>query len=552
MLAGQIIKELDGLVKIMGSKEVRIIFEGEDASTDGNNVYLPSLSLLKNLSSKQVSVLRGLFDHECGHIRHTDFEAVEHSYNNKNSEVISLLFNVIEDCRINSIVSKEMPGAKINLETLFEDSINKIVNALEEIEKTENHKWLSSEKFWAPLSIFLTDGEKYNFSFESYKNLLKRIPLSLRNKAKLLQREIEEAKNSFEALDAAIHAAHIFGLTPDKLTKEEEELYEEIIEFFKKTLLTYEIAKNSLLSESDYQENHSEKSNPITKLPNHESDIYKIYSTEFDLISSSKYKGLRLKSKLKPELVRNLQLLVQTECAGFRELSELGKRIDPKSLVKAYKGESKVFLKKTLDKDIDTAIGILVDASGSMWGEKINMASLAAFELAAGLESFPISLEVAYFRTGKGIRFKNKNIGLGQGYRLVANELHIVKSWHQSTRQRNKYFSGMEKDVGGANADGESLLEFSNRIAVRPEKRKIIIVLSDGLPSCGVGYPAEEIFLKKAIKNITTRNIKLGAIGINCDHVRNYYPIYSEIKNIEKLPTALGDLTEKMLRISIS
>ena len=49
--------------------------------------------------------------------------------------------------------------------------------------------------------------------------------------------------------------------------------------------------------------------------------------------------------------------MIQTECRGFRTISDTGKKIDPKSLVKAYQGIPNVFLQKTSDRDIDTAMG---------------------------------------------------------------------------------------------------------------------------------------------------------------------------------------------------
>ena len=78
-----------------------------------------------------------------------------------------------------------------------------------------------------------------------------------------------------------------------------------------------------------------------------------------------------------------------------------------------------------------------------------------------------------------------------------------------------------------------------------------MIVLSDGLPACGVGYPSERDFLIQSINNIISRGIDIGAIGIISECVEEFYPIYSVVNEVNDLPLALADICKKMLRDSM-
>ena len=82
-------------------------------------------------------------------------------------------------------------------------------------------------------------------------------------------------------------------------------------------------------------------------------------------------------------------------------------------------------------------------------------------------------------------------------------------------------------------------------------KKKIMIVLSDGLPACGGGYPSERDFLIQSINNIISRGIDIGAIGIISECVEEFYPIYSVVNEVNDLPLALADICKKMLRDSM-
>ena len=97
MLAGQLIKEINGLVKILTNDDnMSVQFHENESCTDGQTIVLPEISLTETLTKKRVSAIRGLVDHECGHVRHTDMETMGIAEERNNSRMLKLLLNVID------------------------------------------------------------------------------------------------------------------------------------------------------------------------------------------------------------------------------------------------------------------------------------------------------------------------------------------------------------------------------------------------------------------------------------------------------------------------
>ena len=97
-----------GVVQIQGTK----------AGTTGHSTVLP----LGNMEDPEyLDMLEGMMDHENGHCKHTDF-SVWHSIRNK---LVQQLTNIFEDVRIEKLVAREYPGAKINLLKLVQVAIKR-------------------------------------------------------------------------------------------------------------------------------------------------------------------------------------------------------------------------------------------------------------------------------------------------------------------------------------------------------------------------------------------------------------------------------------------
>ena len=182
----------------------------------------------------------------------------------------------------------------------------------------------------------------------------------------------------------------------------------------------------------------------------------------------------------------------------------------------------------------DTIVTLLIDNSGSMRGRPISVAAVSADILARTLERCAVKVEILGFttRAWKGGQAREAWLAAGKPAnpgRL--NDLrHIVyKAADAPWRRARKNLGLMLREgILKENIDGEALLWAHNRTIGRPERRKILMVISDGAPvddstlSVNPGNYLEK-HLRDAIGWIETMSpVQLLAIGIGHDVTRYY------------------------------
>ena len=198
----------------------------------------------------------------------------------------------------------------------------------------------------------------------------------------------------------------------------------------------------------------------------------------------------------------------------------------------------------------DTVVTLLIDNSGSMHGRSIVVAASCADILANTLERCGVSVEVLGFttRAWKGGQSRNKWVIAGQSPnpgRL--NDLrHIIYKGADTPwrRGRNNLGLMLRKGLLKENVDGEALTWAYQRIMARPEKRKILMVISDGAPiddSTLSSNPGK--FLERHLQEVIKRvegdpEVELTAIGIGHD-VTQYYHRAATIANVSELANAM-------------
>ena len=198
----------------------------------------------------------------------------------------------------------------------------------------------------------------------------------------------------------------------------------------------------------------------------------------------------------------------------------------------------------------------MIDNSGSMRGRPITVAALCSDILAKTLERCLIKTEILGFTTKawKGGASREKWIKEGKPSnpgRL--NDLrHIVYKSADSPSRRSKQNLGLllREGILKENIDGEALVWANNRLKNRQEKRKILIVISDGAPvddstlSVNPGNYLERN-LRDVINQIESKKeIELVAIGIGHD-VSRYYSKAITIMDVDQLgEVLLNELSE--------
>ncbi len=232
---------------------------------------------------------------------------------------------------------------------------------------------------------------------------------------------------------------------------------------------------------------------------------------------------------------------------GVLDASRLAQVIvDPTSPL-AYKREKEMDFR-------DTVVTMLIDSSGSMRGRSITIAAMCADILGRTLERCSVRVEILGFTTcaWRGGQSREQWIAAGKPSnpgRL--NDLrHIVykaadDTWHRSRKNLGLM---MREELLKENIDGEALIWAHNRLVTRMEERKVLMVISDGLPvdnSTLLVNPSNylEQHLKYAIETIETSSpVELIAVGIGHD-VTYHYRRAVTITDAEQLG---GAMTEQL------
>jgi cobaltochelatase CobT len=205
----------------------------------------------------------------------------------------------------------------------------------------------------------------------------------------------------------------------------------------------------------------------------------------------------------------------------------------------------------------DTIVTLLLDNSGSMRGRPIMVAACCADILARTLERCGVKVEILGFttRAWKGGQAREAWLAAGKPAnpgRL--NDLrHIIYKPADSPWRRAKRSLAlmMREGLLKENIDGEALAWAHRRLLGRAERRRILMMISDGAPvddstlSVNTGSYLEQ-HLRQVIEEIETRSpVELIAIGIGHD-VTRYYRRAVTITD----PTELaGAMTDKLVEL---
>jgi cobaltochelatase CobT len=200
----------------------------------------------------------------------------------------------------------------------------------------------------------------------------------------------------------------------------------------------------------------------------------------------------------------------------------------------------------------DTVVTLLLDNSGSMRGRPIMVAACCADILARTLERCGVKVEILGFTTKAWKGGQAREAWLAAGKPANPGRLndlrHIVYKAADAPWRRAKRSLAlmMREGLLKENIDGEALAWAHRRLQARPERRRILMMISDGAPvddstlSVNAGNYLE-MHLRQVIEEIETRSpVELIAIGIGHD-VTRYYRRAVTITDPAELAGAMTD-----------
>lgn len=598
---------LEKLGRIMARQyNVEVIFEGNQACTDGKKIILPYFA---EMTDEFRADLNGYLDHEVAHIKFTEFPEIKKVVSRFHKE----LLNATEDCRIERLMIKEFAGTALNLAPLNE-----------KCQKQWAEKW--TEIPWPIRTIKtirdLMEGRTpiADAEIEPYINSVRdlidqlndcKTTRSLRVLTEQIVRKISEAREeekkaeasdegdsseeqkgegdsheecdgdssegddsessdgdsgddsgessdsessgdeSSEEAKSESHRAPDGGSTEgsedksryDDLLNEADgkmnSAYDEHIQDIH-SLINDEIKEQIKNNESKSRRDPEGLTNGAISIP---------MTTRFDTETDHSGKGnssvyahmkrdiMPLVQPIKSQLERILKVSENAKWTPERERGSL----DPRSLAKlgSQPNYRTVFREYTKTQTNNVAVEIMIDMSGSM-GKRMETAKRTAVAMAEALKDLNIPFEITGFNSKPDARLRKMinemNFDESRRFNRMAEslDLHIFKSFdsHSLNGITNLF-------VGQQNPDGECVFWAAKRLAQRKEKRKIMLVLSDGEPATTEGRKnILQADLKNRIKQLRKSGIECIGIGIMTDCVKHFYPDYVVISEISDLPKA--------------
>ncbi len=495
-------------------------------------------------------------DHEVAHIKFTNFASLQKIKTRLQQELV----NHIEDERVEKLIRNELPGTRTNL-----DAINKKYMSIhEETRATGKMPWLqriilSIRSDYAERDIVIEDDIQQIYS--SLAPLIQKLKKTegtddVRKQCYKIATFIEKAKNEInkQGADTSLaDEATLLGNEKESLKKAREAIEEALASNPLSTVTEHfnkEIAKLASSSQKKYdilttrfdeEINHSGTGNPIN------------YST--------------MRAKVKPLVVR-----MQRELERILKVRENAKwRLDRDrgalntvalSKMASNKNYREVFKDFSKAETNNVAIQILIDESGSMANQdRIGTAKLAVTALAEALKNLGIAFEVTGFHSQHSPQLDEFRCALHENGENIDSFFRVSEVFVGEIYKnfKDQSLTGITKiNSKGMNPDGEAVRWAAKRLSKQKQQRKILIVISDGLPM------AEDVHelswktygllytdLKDAISEVEKFGIETVAFGIQTDAVKQFYKDYIIVNNLQELPTVCMKKLAKIITRSL-
>jgi cobaltochelatase CobT len=579
-------RALESTTKAIAEKsELIVSFNQDGKDTNDETIYLPQIT--KKFNSSEVSKVRGIADLKALKIKYHNKKI--HNFYKPKSSTAEKIYNTFEQLRVETIGTRKMKGVAKNLEKAFQEKFNTRYSDVQ-------RKIEEREEMLDTIEISLRENLINQDIPKNIRKLLKRQKTSINkkilNKIDTLKKLIND-QESFAELSREIISDLGYGSDDSQEEKERQQKTDsekrhddnnknvkqklEANDSKMKDLLENKIGEESfeyMEEESSEEENESEITNAERKnfdLIENTLETYEGFTNEFDEIINAEELGSdeelgklrnsldqQLKSyhRLISRLANKLQrkLLAQQKRfwkfdleEGILDSSRLPRIITDPLYPLSYKQESEAKFR-------DTVVTLLIDNSGSMRGRPITIAAMSGDILARTLERCGVKVEILGFTTcaWKGGKSREKWMTNGKPeHPGRLNDIrHIIYKGADTPWRRARKNLGLMLKEGllKENIDGEALLWAHKRLMGRFEKRKILMVISDGAPVDDSTLSVNPgLFLENHLKSVVNwiekkSPVELLAVGIGHD-VTRYYSKAVTILEVDQL----GDVMTKQL-----
>ena len=496
---------------------------------EGKGVALYSPHLNADVLEHSLNRCRGVADGMALRLAHTDLSL--HKSLLPKDEIGGLIFDVLEQLRVESLAPAGYVGIRKNLDTAFEEWCNQ------------------------SLSEGLVENELGLLIFAVMHIVRSRLNGSIIDE--IIQDVIEAPRFRL----APIIGVPLQGLRSVKgdqakfalLALEIAEGVSKIAAAIPGEMLDHQIAQARQNLAMPKQHENDERyveggaaGSGITKSGGEGDDHYSVFCSDYDrqVNGAEMYrlaKRTALRSQLDrlvaaqaisvPRLAQRLKLLfavVERSGWNFGEEEGLldGRRLGQLVSNPAY---SRIFKQQRLSPFCDTVVSFLIDNSGSMKRQRFEAVAVMADIYSRALELAGVRSEILGFTTGGwtgGESMKQfRAAGMPPTPGRLNDRLHIVYKDADTSWRRARYSiaSMLNTNHFREGLDGEALQWAHQRLQGLNESRKCLVMISDGAPmDSATNHYNDEFFMERHLKHVahhieTQTTTELGAIGIGLD-----------------------------------
>ena len=227
---------------------------------------------------------------------------------------------------------------------------------------------------------------------------------------------------------------------------------------------------------------------------------------------------------------------------GWSVPNQRSGQLDPRQLYRAGAGlnQRDVFIRQHQPEDTNWVVSVLVDNSGSMNGsvsDSRNMLSGTKSDMAREATTM---LEMAL---NDIVPFKISRFDVSSRHGLYAIQHAQVRGWEQKTKDIISW--NATPRTGGGNADAISISVSTEELINRPETKKLLIVLSDGLPSQNTTEQVED-----AVNYAREEGVHVVGIGFGDSYeLLHNGPSYRQMYGEDVILTEPSELSLELVKV---
>lgn len=230
-------------------------------------------------------------------------------------------------------------------------------------------------------------------------------------------------------------------------------------------------------------------------------------------------------------------------------------RLDTRRLTAAVAGKTNVFKTRTDRDEMDTALTLLVDLSGSMYRgtpSRVEVAGQCVIAFCEAIDRTGIKYEVLGFdntfhqHNTLKLRQMMEKVDVWEYGRCEALNMAVFKHFNERLHDCKGSIASIRDMAQGNNSDGEALLLANARLQDRPEKRKVLMVLSDGNPACTYERYLSEHLLS-VVRDIEETDTDIIGIGIQSTAVSDFYSKHVVVRSLDDLQGVVMSELAKLL-----